>query len=211
MSLPTSYLTSTKRLPDILEAIQTAQAPETFVTRFLEQLGFKSKGDRLIIGVLKDLGFLDEGGAPKQRYYEFLDQSRSGKVLAEGIRDAWSDLFAININAHQMSKVDFIGKLKTISQGQLSDRILDSHYMTFSALVKNADFTSHNVKPKQDKTTEPKTSQNTAESPKKDIEVPKEVGSKIGGLVYNIQIVLPESRDPLVYDALFRSLKEHIL
>ena len=98
MSLPKSYLTSIKRLPEILEAIQSAQAPDTFSVRFLEQLGFKSKGDRLIIGVLKDLGFLEEGGTPKQRYYEFLDQSHSGIVLAEAIRDAWSDLFSININ-----------------------------------------------------------------------------------------------------------------
>lgn len=32
----------------------------------------------------------------------------------------------------------------------------------------------------------------------------------LGGLVYNIQIQLPESRDPVVYDALFRSLKAHL-
>lgn len=32
----------------------------------------------------------------------------------------------------------------------------------------------------------------------------------LGGLVYNIQIQLPESRDPAVYDALFRSLKTHL-
>jgi hypothetical protein len=32
----------------------------------------------------------------------------------------------------------------------------------------------------------------------------------LGGLVYTIQIQLPESRDPAVYDALFRSLKTHL-
>jgi len=105
-------MTSSKRVPDILEAIQTAQAPSTFTTRFLEQLGFKNKGDRLIIGVLKDLGFLDDKGVPKDRYFKFLDQTHSGIVLADGIRDAWADLFAINVNAHQLSKPEFIGKLK---------------------------------------------------------------------------------------------------
>ena len=33
----------------------------------------------------------------------------------------------------------------------------------------------------------------------------------LGGLHYNIQIILPATRDVAVYDALFRSLKEHIL
>lgn len=212
MSLPKSYLTSTKRLPEILEAIQTAQAPDSFTTRFLERLGFKAKGDRLIIGVLKDLRFLEESGAPKQRYYQFLDQSHSGTVLAEGVREAWSDLFAININAHQLSKNDFVGKLKTISQGQLTDRVLDSHYLTFSALVKNADFTSHAPMSKVDDTPkEDKPEETIPDEGRDKPSIPPEVGAKIGGLVYNIQIVLPESRDPAVYDALFRSLKEHML
>jgi hypothetical protein len=36
-------------------------------------------------------------------------------------------------------------------------------------------------------------------------------GVAIGGLVYTINIVLPESRDQAVYDALFRSLKDHLI
>lgn len=205
MGLPKSYMTSTKRVPDIFEAIQTAQAPSTFTTRFLEQLGFKAKGDRLIIGVLKDLGFLDEKGVPKDRYYRFLDQTHSGVVLAEGIREAWADLFAINVNAHQLSKAEFIGKLKTLSQGQLSDAVMDFHYATFSALVKNADFTSHAAKPPkaEEKKEERKEPPPVRDSNKSELQ--------LGGLVYNIQIVLPESRDPAVYDALFKSLKDHLV
>lgn len=208
MSLPKSYMTSTKKLPGILEAIQTAQAPNNFTTRFLENLGFKSKGDRLIIGVLKDLDFIDDKGVPKDRYYSFLDQSHSGTVLADGIKEAWSDLFEININAHQLSKSEFTGKLKTLSQGKLSDNVLGFMYLTFSALVKNADFTSHIAKMPIKEEKEPIKEQKKKESKPG---IPGQIESKIGGLVYNIQIVLPESRDTAVYDALFRSLKEHLL
>lgn len=207
MALPTSYMNSVKRVPDMLEAIQTAQAPKSFSTRFLEQLGFKTKGDRLIIGVLKDLGFLDDKGSPTERYYRFLDQTHSGAVLAEAIQSAWSDLFVLNVNAHQMSKNEFIGKLRTLSQGQLTDRVMDCHWITFSAFVKNADFTSQSprkakaeAKPPGVKAAPPVSKEEIKHSP-----------VELGGLVYNIQIVLPESRDPAVYDALFRSLKEHLL
>lgn len=41
--------------------------------------------------------------------------------------------------------------------------------------------------------------------------VPLAGGAGLGGLVYSIQIHLPESRDQAVYDALFRSLKTHLL
>jgi len=206
MALPTSYLTSVKRLPDIFEAIHTAQAPDTFSTRFLENLGFKSKGDRLIIGVLKSLGFLDDGGKPTDRYYEYLDQSRSEVVLASAIRDAYSELFVLNKNANRFSKADFIGKAKTLSQGKLSDRVLDCMYMTFSGLVELADF--------ETPPPNPETTPETSQKPKSDNPQPARPSEgkplNVGGLVYNIQIVLPETRDPAVYDALFRSLREHL-
>lgn len=53
MTLPTAYLTATKNLPDILNAVRTGQAPEKFAISFLESLGFKSSSDRLIIGNIK--------------------------------------------------------------------------------------------------------------------------------------------------------------
>jgi len=57
MGLPTAYLTSSKNLPAILEAIQQAKAPERFTVRFLQSLEFKASSDRLVIGVLKASGF----------------------------------------------------------------------------------------------------------------------------------------------------------
>jgi hypothetical protein len=34
---------------------------------------------------------------------------------------------------------------------------------------------------------------------------------RLGGFVYNVELHLPESRDPAVYEALFRALKTHLL
>lgn len=121
MALPTQYLLSGKNLPDVFAALKNAKAPERFTQTFLEQLGFKGTNDRLIIGVLKALRFLDDAGRPTQRYFDFLDQTQSGRVVADAVREAYSDLFAINVNAQTMAKQDFIGKVRTLSQGQLSD------------------------------------------------------------------------------------------
>ncbi len=96
----TSYLTSTKNLEGILNAIKGARAPEKFTQSFLESLEFKSSSDRLYIPILKGLGFLDVDAKPTERYYTFLDQSQSGAVLAEGIKGAYEELFKVNINAH---------------------------------------------------------------------------------------------------------------
>ncbi len=207
MALPTSYLTSGKNLESILNAIKTAQAPEKFTQKFLESLEFKSNSDRLIIGVLKSLGFIADDGKPTQRYFDFLDQTQSGRVLAEGIRQAYADLFAVNTKAHQLSKEEVMNKFRTLSQGQLSDSVLDKLALTFAALVKHADFEA--LKPTAPVTEIEKEKEKTKDDPIKSKD--EHQRAKIGGLVYNIQLVLPESRDPVVYDVLFKSLRDHLL
>jgi hypothetical protein len=110
VALPTAYLTSTKNLDGILTAIQTAQAPPRFTLSFLENLGYKSSSDRLIINVLKALGFLNADGVPTERYYRFLDQTEAPKVLAEGLQDAYADLYQLNRNAHDLGRNDLKNK-----------------------------------------------------------------------------------------------------
>jgi Family of unknown function (DUF5343) len=208
--LPTSYLTTTKNIQGILTAIQQAQAPNQFTQRFLEGLGFKSNADRLTIGVLKSLGFLDGGGTPTQRYFEFLNQAQSGRVLAEALRDAYADLYQLNNKAHDLPRADLKGKMKTLTQGQFSESVLDKMAMTFVALAKHADFSGVNGGPPpaqqqpQEQVQEPATKNGKPA-------VHEDDGITLGGLVYNIELHLPESRDPAVYDALFRSLRTHLL
>jgi hypothetical protein len=209
MALPTSYLTTAKNLPDILSAIQQAQAPDRFTQSFLESLEFKSSSDRLIIGVLKSLGFLEDNGAPTERYYLFLDQSQGGAVLAEGIREAYADLFRVNKDAQKLDTQELTNKFKTLSQGKLSSSVLAKFALTFSALVKQADFSKS-----------PSPVNAIIDSIEEDMAAPDDetVGRQktnsakvnLGGMHYNIQLILPDTRDPKVFDALFRSLREHL-
>lgn len=207
MALPKSYLTSTKNLAALLEAMKTAQAPDTFNLKFLEGIGFPSSNDRLIVGVLVALGFLSQDKKPTDRYFRFLDQTQSAVVLAEGIREAYDDLFKVNRSAQKLSRSEVINKLKTLSQGQLSESVLDKMALTFSELVKLADF---ETKAATDSTEHSGIIEPDTEFQRNEPRPPSSTRS-LGGLHYNIQIILPESRDPKVYDALFRSLKEHIL
>ena len=58
MTLANSYLITTKNLESFFNAVLSAQAPERFTQKFLENLEFKSTNDRLFIRLLKDLKFL---------------------------------------------------------------------------------------------------------------------------------------------------------
>lgn len=209
MAIPSQYLTSTRNLKGILDAIGGAQAPKKFTFSFLERLGFKSSSDRLIIGVLKALGFLTPAAEPTNRYFRFLDGSQSKTVLGEALQDAYSDLFQVNKKAYELSRADLKNKLRTITQGQLSDAVLDKVAMTFKAFAALADFSAVST-------------ERTAPERREGMEEEQEVVTpslarsestpvRLGGLVYNIQLILPEARDQAVYDALFKSLKEHLL
>jgi hypothetical protein len=212
MALPKAYLTSARNLPAILNAIQTAKAPQKFTQRFLESLEFKSPHDRLIIGVLKALKFLNDDGTPTSRYFAFLDQTVAPRVLAEGVREAYDDLFQVNINAQTLSKAELINKFRTLSQGQFSESVLDKMAMTFAELVKLADFTVPSIPqpavPAVEDATLPGEPKKEREDVTEEVTRPRRI--KVDGLVYNIQLILPESRDQVVYDALFRSLREHL-
>jgi len=208
MALTNSYLTTTKNLESIINSVISAKAPERFTNKFLEDLGYKSSNDRLVIGMFKALGLLDDSGQPLQRYYEFLDQTQTGKVLAVGIEEAYEDLFNLRKDAQNMTNDEVKNKLKTLTQGQKSDKILSLMAMTFRAFCDIADWDQPEHKKVLDNT-----ELLTLEAkPPVAIQTPAGKGQQSGmNLHYNIQIHLPETTNMAVYDAIFQSLKKHLM
>jgi hypothetical protein len=213
MALPNAYLMTTKNLDAFLKSIQSAKAPERFTIQFLKQLDFNSSNDRLFLGVLKALGFIDDAGVPKQRYFDFLDQGQSARVLAEGIREAYSDLFNVNKNAQTLSVDEAKNKLRTLTLGQKSDNVVSLMANTFKALSDLADWKAAppasapaHVAPTEKKPESP------AEVTQPPITVPPnpDTGNRPLQLHYDIQIHLPESRDAAVFDAIFAALRKHL-
>ena len=170
---------------------------------------YQNSNDRAIINVLKALGFLDDSGVPTPRYHRYLDQTQSALVLAEGIRDAYEDLFRINRNAHEMSNQDVKNKMKTLSEGAFTDRVLTQMAGTFTTLVKDADFAAAPTPDaRQDTPLAPDTPE-VLTQPATNGQPSLAAASPFGSLAYNINIQLPESRDPAVYNAIFKALREH--
>jgi hypothetical protein len=215
MALISTYLVTTKNLEPFFNSLITAKAPDVFTQKFLENLEFKSTNDRLYIGLLKGLGFLDANGAPTDRYFKFLDQSQSKKVLAEAIQEAYSDLFAVNVKANELTLAEVKNKLKTLTQGKNSVNVVTLMANTFKALVDYAEWTPEAQKKAHKKEGDTKKPQDVApppteEKPKEDEEEDVSIKLQKTQLHYNIQIHLPESRDQAVYDAIFKSLKKHL-
>jgi hypothetical protein len=221
MALPDSYTLKPGSIPAYFDAMLNAEPPTRFTQSFLEGLEFKSTNDRLFIGVLKDLGFIDQDGAPQERYYQFLDRSQSARVVAAGIREAYADLFAVNKQAETLSAEDVRNKLRTLYKGAKGDNVITRIASTFSALCEYADFsaaakpaTAQGLEDKQPPDTSgaalPTTTQNTGENKRSPVVSPSAGSLSLDALQYHINIVLPDTRDQSVYDAIFKSLRDHL-
>ena len=210
MALATSYLVATNKLDAIFNALLSAKAPANLTTGFLKTLGFTSSNDSLYIRLFKDLGLIDSSNAPTEKYFRFLDQAESKKVIAECVEEAYSDLFALNKKAYELSEADVKGKFKTLTQGTKEENILNLMSKTFRALCDYADWTIKTPVKKPD-ISEVKIVKSA--EPPKEVSPEPSGGDKKGvkpSLHYNIEIHLPETRDTAVYDAIFKSLKEHL-
>jgi hypothetical protein len=215
MALNASYLVTTKNLESFFNSLVTAKAPEVFTQKFLENLEFKSTNDRLYISLLKSLGFLDTNGVPTERYFRFLDQSQSKRVLAEAIQEAYRDLFAVNVKANELTVAEVKNKFKTLTQGKNSENVLKLMANTFKALVDYAEWTLEVKKNPPKKELDQKAPDSKQTKPEEILDQLEEedgLSAKLQQphLHYNFQIHLPESRDQAVYDAIFKSLKKHL-
>jgi hypothetical protein len=202
MSLPDSYTHKPGAISDYFDAIKNAGIPERFTFKFLNDLGFEATNDRMFLSILKELGFIDSDGKPTNRYYKFLDRNESAKMIAEGIQVAYSDLFTVNTKAYELSLEEVKNKLRSLYAGKKTDQVIGRIAATFISLCEIADFSL----PKNiSDTDETKTSIIKTESDdvyKKPLE--------LKALEYHINIVLPSTKDQSVYDAIFKSLRDHL-
>lgn len=194
-----------------LEAIRTADVPERVTFEFIKTLGFKSSNDRPIISVLKGIGFLDDNGSPTATYRAYRDHTRGPKVLGKALKVAYADLFLANTKAHELST----DKLKGIIAAKVSkgDAVVKLMASTFKTLAKSADFSEDVEDAGEDN------AQRAAGGEKEPVAAAIEppalprTGSLSGAgsaFHYNIQIHLPTTTDISVYNAIFKSLREHL-
>ncbi|MDX2147337.1 MAG: DUF5343 domain-containing protein [Planctomycetota bacterium] len=193
----------------IMKAIQDGAAPPKFNAEHLKGIGFASSNDRAIIPMLKDLKFLSADGVPTQRYHQYRDRSRSKAVMAEALRETYQDLFHVNERPSESHKTAIEGKFKAVHN--VEDSIAELQARTFFAFLKLADLDGTASVAGQNSTGE-RASDTGGADPQEGTPEPKarHLPSNFG-LRYNIEVHLPATKDVEVYNAIFKSLKEHLL
>lgn len=203
-----------RQIENFLSTLREGQAPEKFTREYLKDIGFKSSNHHQFIPLLKGLGFLTSDGVPTERYREFLDQTKWKKVIAEAIRDAYSDIFVIKSRPSKSDLKLISGKYKsTYNQSEIA---AERSARTFLSLLELADqdtlFGAEKMKAPSPQTGKEST-ENKRVPKQEDVNENKPPPNKADAIEfhYNIQIHLPATKDVEVYNAIFKSLKEHIV
>lgn len=203
MALTNAYTEAYGKLGEFFSSLRDGQAPEQFTHQVLQDLGFKSTKHRAYIPILKALGFLTPDGKPTQRYKDYRDHSQSKKIMGEAIKEAYSDIFLIK-EKPTISDHDAVeGKFK--SYHNASDNVALNMRRTFFSLLSLADLNAKKTKPQY----QPEEHHSNPPPVEPKVSVPFS-GHGAPSLNYNIQVHLPATKDIEVYNAIFKSLKEHL-
>ena len=206
--LTKKYLNSTKNIPAIMEKIIAGTAPEKFTTEHLKKIGFGASNDRAMVGLLKELGFLNESGNPTKRYHSYRNTAKSKTVLGEALKEAYSDIFHINENPSDSDKESIAGFFK--STHNVSEQVSNFMANTFLALLGLAVIPRGTSEIKKDELPE-KSRQKAKNDSTEESYVPSDKKRLTPSLRYNIEIHLPATKDIEVYNSIFKSLREHLI
>jgi hypothetical protein len=210
MPLTDVYVQTPSAFGEFFRQIRQGQAPRQFSQQHLKDLGFNSTNHRAFIPLLKALGFLTADGQPTQRYHDYRNEAQSRQVMADALRDAYAELFVLRSHPKDADRPLLEGKFK--STHNVSERVAKLMAGTFYALLPLADLAaSEPAKAAPEGDPKEPGKKEEPRSPEDEDRPPKGRGRPATSLHYNIQIHLPATKDIEVYNAIFKSLKEHLV
>lgn len=200
------YVNISGTLTKLLEKIKAAAVPERFTQDFLAtKLGFKGGPPKTIIPFLKKIGFLGADGAPTELYKRFRNPSQSGAAMAAAMRKGYARLYEMNEYVHDASEKDLKGLVVQATGSEQDSRVVKSVVASFKVLKGFAKFDQ------SEEIQEPEPIEK--ELPREAVGgTPKSGELPVGfNLAYTINLNLPATTDIAVFDAIFKSLKQHLL
>jgi hypothetical protein len=195
------YLQAYGNIAKALERIRAAPAPPRFTQDFLDtKLAMKGGSAKPVIPFLKRTGFLGPDGTPTDLYTRFRNESQGGAAAAEALRTGYAPLYEVNEYVHDLNDKDLKGIVVQVTGAEPTSSTVGAILGSFKALRQFADFEAPPA-PKQPEETL------IVDRPSRDA-MGELAGIKLG---YTINLNLPATSDIAVFNAIFKSLREHLL
>lgn len=204
MSNKLPYVVEPNKIEKVLRKIKEAKVPERFTQDFLDTvLNCKGGNYRQFVPLAKKLSILNSDGTPTELYKKFRNNATSSFAMAQALKVGYAEVFDRNEYANKLSKEDFKGLVVEITGLEPKNRVVKLICSTFETLKKLADF--------EQTLPEEESSKELSDSTKGTQGAQEEIRDFDLNLSYTINLVLPKTDDPAVFNAIFRSLREHLL
>jgi hypothetical protein len=201
------YLTSSGTMKTVLERIVDPQIPAKFNPDFLENvLNLKGGSARATIPIMKKMGFVTSDGAPTDLYSKFRTAGGRGAAALQGLQTAFAEIFRRSTYAHTVGDAKLKDLIVEVTGLSPSDPVVTAIRGTFNSIKSFVP---------------PDATLDTAklDGGKSDVEDSKDRGGNNPDaedargirLAYNINIILPETSDLNILNAIFRSIKENLM
>ena len=160
---------------------------------------------RPIVPILKATGLLNQTGAPTELYAQFQTDAGRPAAALRALRNGFAEVFRRNQYAHKAEEPALIDVIVAITGLPKKEGIVRYILTTFQAFQDYAKLASEDAG--SDEQGDPGTPNDGTPLP----------GDQNAGgvgrlqLAYNINVVLPETTNVEVYNAIFRSLKGNLL
>jgi hypothetical protein len=200
------YSTSPGVLKKALELIIEAERPDKFGGSFMGTvLKLTGGGARAVPPFLKKMQFIGSDGAPTALYSRFKTKSGRSQAAYEGLRHAFSELFRRNEYVHKADENDVKDIIVEITGLRKTDQIVRLIYSSFEAV---RSFITSSVVDQNEEIVGDTDANDSSERPR-GYEAPTLPHNF--GLAYQINIVLPETENISVFNAIFQSLRDNLL
>jgi hypothetical protein len=205
-------MNSTGLVAKILDKIKEAKTPERFSQDFLGTvLGFTGGSAKPFIPLAKRLTLINSDGTPTELYRRFRGSDDESKAaIAQAIRIGYAPLYKRNEFAHSLDKKRLEGLVREITGLDEGNSVLRAVTGTFEALKKYADFDS-SLHPTRLDPEAGGEGESAAEISERGAPSAAAVDGGPIRFGYTININLPDTNDITVFNAIFKSMKEHLL
>ena len=210
------YISAYGNITRCLERIINAQTPTTFSQDFLASvLKLTGGGARPVIKFLKNTGFLSEAGTPTTVYKNFRNSNARTEAVLEAMQFGYAELFKQNEYIHLVENESELKETIVATLGcAADDKRIAPILKSFSALKAFADFSKVSNDTNYESQDDPSRLQTLSKGDRYVDSTPGVTSnvSNLGlNLAYTINLNLPETTNPEVFNQIFRALKEHLI
>ena len=201
------YLTATGTLKKVLDKVIELAKPDKFNYDFLENVVKLTGGAaRACIPIMKKMGMLNSDNTTTDLYGRFRTEGGRSSAAYTALRNAFPEIFKRSDYAYKVEDAKLRDIIVEITGLKASDPVTMAIKGTFNVLKAYVD-PSFNPEMGDE---EPQSAPETKQSPEL-INVSRGPTQRPLGLSYNINIVLPETSDLAVLNAIFKSVRENLL